>query len=69
VRMRRRGWNRGPGFRVLSIEQARNETGLTFEELLGLPDVELMTRVFADGRKDEALRLPVQPVSDEKDVR
>ena len=67
--MRRGGWNRRPGFRVVSIEQARKETGLTFEELLGLPDVELLTRVFADGRQEEAIRLPIQLVSEEKSVR
>jgi hypothetical protein len=64
--MPRGGWNRGPGFRVVSIEQARKETGLTFEQLLELPDVELLTRVFEDGRKEEAIRLPVQPTSEEK---
>jgi hypothetical protein len=64
----RGGSNRSSGFRVVTIEQARKETGLTFLELLKLPDVEVLTRVFADGRSEEALRLPVQPSSEESDA-
>jgi hypothetical protein len=67
--VRRGGWNQGPGFRVVSIEQARKETGLTFEKLLELPDVELLMRVFADGHREEAIRLPIQPASEEKSGR
>jgi hypothetical protein len=43
------------------------ETGLTFEELLALPDVQLLTREFADGRTEEAIRMPLTPAGEEKD--
>lgn len=66
--MRRGGWSRGPAFRVVSIEQAKKETGLSFKQLLALPDVELLTREFADGRSEEALRMPVAAVGEEDDA-
>lgn len=66
--MRRSPWNRGRAFRVVSVAQTRRETGLTFKELLELPEVELLTRVFADGRSEEALRVPVERVSEETDA-
>jgi len=60
---------RKPGFRIVSVEQARRETGLTVTELVELPETELLTRVFADGRREKAIRLPVEPVSEEKRLR
>jgi hypothetical protein len=51
------------------VKQARRETGLTLLELIELPGTELLTRVFANGRTEEAIRLPVQPVIEEKSVR
>jgi len=59
-------WGRGPAFRVLSIDEAMRETGLTFEELVALPDVQLLTREFGDGRTEEAIRMPVA-APEEKD--
>jgi hypothetical protein len=67
--MRRGRWTRKPGFRVVSVKQARRETGLTVSELAELPNTELLTRVYVDGRKETAIRLPAQPVSEEKSVR
>ena len=60
-------WSRRPAFRVWSVEEAVRETGLTFEELLALPDVQLLTREFADGRTEEAIRMPLTPAGEEKD--
>ena len=54
-KLKPKGWS---GFRLVSVEQARAETGLTLEQLLKLPEVELLTRVYADGRREEALRMP-----------
>ena len=45
-------------FRVVSVDQARAETGLTVEQLLQLPEVQRLTRTFPDGRQEQALRLP-----------
>jgi hypothetical protein len=61
-------WARGPAFRVWSIDEAMRETGLTFEELLALPDVQLLRREFEDGRVEEAIRMPATPVGEEKDA-
>jgi hypothetical protein len=63
------GWTRKPGFRIVSVKQARRETGLTLAELAELPSAEFLTRVLPDGRREEAIRLPVQPVIEEKSVR
>jgi hypothetical protein len=46
---------------VLSLDEAMRETGLPLEELLKLPDVQLLTREFVDGRTEEAIRMPVAP--------
>jgi phosphoribosylformylglycinamidine (FGAM) synthase-like enzyme len=36
--------------------------------LLEIPRVELLTRVFADGRSEEALRMPVPTMAEESDA-
>jgi hypothetical protein len=61
----RGGWTRKPGFRIISVEQARRETGLTLAELVELPRTELLTRVLPDGRREEAIRLPIELDGDE----
>jgi hypothetical protein len=53
----KRGWS---GFRIVSMEQACAETGLTRERLLGQPEVEQLTRVGADGRRELAVRVPAR---------
>jgi hypothetical protein len=35
-------------------------TGLTIDEILALPATQLLERVFADGRRELALRMPVE---------
>lgn len=60
---------RKPAFRLVSVKQARHETGLTVAELVGLPGAELLTRVLPDGREEEAIRMRVEPVSEDASVR
>ena len=49
----------------MSVRQARCETGLTVAQLVELPGTELLTRVFSDGREEAAVRLRVDPVSED----
>jgi hypothetical protein len=58
-------WRRKPGFRIVSVEQARRETGLSLAQLLQISGAELLTRVLPDGRREEAIRLPVEPPDEE----
>ena len=53
-------WPKRGSFRIVSVEQARAETGLTLEQLLELHGVERLTRVRADGGREEALRMPIE---------
>jgi hypothetical protein len=55
-------------FRIVSVTQARRETGLTLDQLVALPGTELLTRFLPDGRSEAALRLPVEPEVEEKRV-
>jgi hypothetical protein len=64
--MPRGGWIRKPGFRIVSVKQARRETGLTLTQLVGLPQAELLTRVLPDGRREEAIRLRVESAEEEE---
>jgi hypothetical protein len=47
-------------YRIVSIAEARERTGLEPAELLCLPGVQALSRTFADGRQEEAIRLPVE---------
>jgi hypothetical protein len=69
VQVRAGGWKRQPVFRIVSVKQARRETGLTTAELAELPGSELVTRVFADGREEQAIRLRVEPVGEDASGR
>lgn len=60
---------RKPGFRIVSVKQALRETGLTVAQLVELPGTELLTRVYADGRREEAIKLRVEPVSENASAR
>ncbi|MGZ8702263.1 MAG: hypothetical protein ACXWZY_08230 [Gaiellaceae bacterium] len=42
---------------------ARERTGLDVDELLCLPGVQTLTRTFADGRTEAAIRVPVELAS------
>jgi hypothetical protein len=45
-------------FAILTVEEARRLTGLDAAQLQAAAQVQLLTRVFADGRKEQALRVP-----------
>jgi hypothetical protein len=53
----------GPRFALLSLSEARDGTGLERDELIALPGVEAFTRIHADGRREESLRVPVDLVA------
>ncbi len=53
--MRRNG---PPLFALVPLDEARQLTGLDAAELEQAPQVQLLMRVFADGRKEPALRVP-----------
>jgi hypothetical protein len=46
-------------FTILSLDEARRRTGLDAGQLRALKGVEALTRVYADGRREDALRLPL----------
>lgn len=48
-------------FAIVSVEEARSLTGLGPEHLCALGAEEL-TRVFVDGRREQALRVPAELV-------
>jgi hypothetical protein len=50
-------------FTIISVDEARRVTGLGSAELRELRQVQQLTRVFADGRKESALRLPTELLS------
>ena len=50
-------------FTIISVDEARRVTGLESAELRELRQVQQLTRVFADGRKEPALRLPTELLS------
>jgi hypothetical protein len=45
-------------FRIVSADEARKVTGLDLAQLRALPTVQPLIRVFADGRREQAFRLP-----------
>jgi hypothetical protein len=50
-------------YRIVPVDEACERTGLEVEQLLCLPGVQTLTREFADGRREKALRLPVELAS------
>jgi hypothetical protein len=50
-------------FTIISLDEARRVTGLGSAELREFARVQQLTRVFADGRKEPALRLPTELLS------
>jgi hypothetical protein len=69
VGVRAGGWKQKPAFRIVSVKQARLETGLTVAQLVELPGSELLTRMLADGREEAAIRLRVEPVTEDTSGR
>lgn len=67
--MRAGGWKRKPSFRIVSVKQARRETGLTVAQLVELPGTELLTRVLSNGREEDAIRMRVEPVGEDPSDR
>jgi hypothetical protein len=53
----------GPRYALVSVAEARDGTGLERDELIALPGVEAFTRIHADGRREEALRVPAELVA------
>jgi hypothetical protein len=51
---------RGARFVLVPVEDARRHTGLELDELLTLPFVEEVTRIYVDGRREQALRVPAE---------
>jgi hypothetical protein len=45
-------------FLLVPLKDARRLTGMNAEELGAAAHVQLLTRVFADGRTEEAFRVP-----------
>ena len=50
-------------YRIVSVDEACERTGLELAELLCLPGVQTLTRTFGDGRREECLRVPVELAS------
>ena len=50
---------RWSGFTVVSLEAARESTGLPVAQLVSIPGVERLTRID-DGREEQAVRIPVE---------
>jgi hypothetical protein len=53
----------GPRYALVTVAEARDGTGLERDELIALPGVEAFTRIYADGRREEALRVPAELVA------
>ena len=50
-------------FTIVSLDEARRLTGLDLRQLRALRGVQALTRVYADGRREDALRLPIEALS------
>jgi hypothetical protein len=53
-----RSLNKPSLFSIVSAEEARRVTGLDSAQLRALPSVQPLVRVFADGRREQAFRVP-----------
>jgi len=49
-----------PRYVLVSVNEARKTTGLTSVQLRSLRGTQTVTRIFADGRRETALRLPAE---------
>ncbi len=54
-----RPWNTR-AFSIVSVEEAEKIIGLGPAEIRALPSVQPLVRVFADGRRERAFRLPTE---------
>ena len=52
-------------FRLVSLDDAERLTGRSLEELRETHGVQTVTRIFADGSRQEALRVPRELVVDD----
>jgi hypothetical protein len=50
-------------YRIVAVTDACERTGLELEQLLCVPGVQTLTREYADGRREEAVRLPAELAS------
>jgi hypothetical protein len=57
----RKGW-----FTLVSFADAERLTGMSPEELQEVHGVQTVTRIYADGRREEALRVPSEIVAGAK---
>lgn len=48
-----------PSFKIVPVDEALRLTGLNPAELRSLPSVQWLTRVFADGRREHCIRIPL----------
>ncbi|MGZ8702258.1 MAG: hypothetical protein ACXWZY_08205 [Gaiellaceae bacterium] len=48
---------------IVSVDEATAMTSLDLDQLLTLPGAQLLDRTFADGARDQAIRLPAELVS------
>jgi hypothetical protein len=53
-----RAFNKPSSFSIVSADEARRVTGLDSAQLRALPSVQPLVRVYADGRREQAFRLP-----------
>ena len=58
-------WRSRKGLYVLvSLDDVERRTGRTIQELRDLSGVQVVTRIYADGTRDEALRIPSELLAD-----
>ena len=59
-----RRFNTPPAFTIIETKDARRLTGRDTSELQDLPQVQLLTRVLANGRRVSAIRVPTELLAD-----
>ena len=55
-----RRFNTPPAFTIIETKDARRLTGRDSSELQDLPQVQLLTRVLANGKRVSAIRVPTE---------
>jgi hypothetical protein len=55
-----RPFNKPSSFSIVSAKEARRVTGLDDGQIRALPGVQPLIRLFADGRRELAFRLPTE---------
>jgi hypothetical protein len=55
-----RPFNKPSSFSIVSAKEARRVTGLDDGQIRALPRVQPLIRLFADGRRELAFRLPTE---------